>query len=579
MPTRGLHTGNTATEGVTQLTKASFNSADWILRVSHAASEVAAAQESHQDELHELLQQRSLRNSDSLTPNAPFHPSEILRSLYRQAFSGKGRHDARTCRYNKHHYDSLREALAAACRVLASHPTLGPFVDPAQPMAEFGVRMGNRGGKANMPDLIAGIVSYAAELHEQGLRQPATQLNELLDMQDDRPAALEFDNVSSGIHVALLHGLEVQEVIPSGNDMAIAPFKSLEMFVDRSVVRMAAPEVENYRRWESVAAIIKPFRWKPHFHEIFDDPEFEPPWGDAFSEDAAALTELLALFHASPVIPVATVHYCTHPAASHLLGQSHFHGSYTWGPSVQYLDMHTESCLLSPKALNAAKRHLQHRDSERFRICEPVIARLAEALARGGRFQVDDKILDVAIALEQLYQPEGEAISFKLRARAACFLESRADRRLRTFGDVKELYDARSAIVHRRKKGISAESKTAAFEKGFDVARRTIVKFLQIGPPSDWDEVVVGCIDSHRRDFHTSAATTEVGYTNRNDQTVIRRTDIPGNDHNQRVYVLECNQCYHRYGANGSDIWQRRCPNCGGGKPGLSFDTLEANSD
>ena len=66
--------------------------------------------------------------------------------------------------------------------------------------------------------------------------------------------------------------------------------------------------------------------------------------------------------------------------------------------------------------------------------------------------------------------------------------------------------------------------------------------------------------------------TTEPGYRNRNDQTVIRKTSLPGNDHNQRVYVLECSRCQHRYGANGSDIWQRRCPQCGGGRPGLSIE-------
>ena len=69
-----------------------------------------------------------------------------------------------------------------------------------------------------------------------------------------------------------------------------------------------------------------------------------------------------------------------------------------------------------------------------------------------------------------------------------------------------------------------------------------------------------------------TAPTTQPGYRNRNDQVVVRRTPLPGTDHNQRVYVLECGRCRHWYGANGSDIWQRRCPSCGGGRPGLNFD-------
>ena len=65
--------------------------------------------------------------------------------------------------------------------------------------------------------------------------------------------------------------------------------------------------------------------------------------------------------------------------------------------------------------------------------------------------------------------------------------------------------------------------------------------------------------------------TTEPGYRNRNGQVVVRRTDLAGTDHSQYVYVLRCEACGYEYGANGSDIFQRRCPNCQGGAPGLSL--------
>ncbi len=72
----------------------------------------------------------------------------------------------------------------------------------------------------------------------------------------------------------------------------------------------------------------------------------------------------------------------------------------------------------------------------------------------------------------------------------------------------------------------------------------------------------------------TARPTTKIGYVNRNRQKVIRRTDLAGNDHNQLVYELECGKCGCHYGANGSDIFQRRCParNCGGGARGLDYD-------
>ena len=404
------------------------------------------------------------------------------------------------------------------------------------------------------------------------MKLAATELNTLLEPLDGRPPNLVFDDLSIGFHVVLLHGLRIADEIPVVGDSAIVPFQTLDAFVDRRVIRDVAPKIANHHTWNSVAAIVKPFRWKTQFLQPNDPSDTDLDWGGTFFEDATAFIELLALFHAKPVIQLVSIPYCIHRTASHLLGQFHYHSGYTWGRSIQNLDTTSGSSDLSPEALDDARRQLRYRGSDRYRHCEPVIARIAEALARSGRFHIEDKILDVAIVLEQLYQPEGDAISFKLKTRAACFLENRADHRLRVFQDVDELYKARSSIVHRRKKGTSAKSKVAAFEKGFDVARRTVVKLLNEGPPPDWDEKVIGGIVHHETGPRNSAGTTEPGYSNRNDQVVVHRTDLPGNDHNQRVYVLECGRCQHRYGANGSDIWQRRCPRCGGGRPGLSVE-------
>lgn len=73
--------------------------------------------------------------------------------------------------------------------------------------------------------------------------------------------------------------------------------------------------------------------------------------------------------------------------------------------------------------------------------------------------------------------------------------------------------------------------------------------------------------------------TTAPGYVNKNAQEVLWKTDLPGNDHSQVVYVLRCGNCGHRYGANGSDIWQRKCPTCGGGAAGLGFSRFEPHID
>ena len=102
----------------------------------------------------------------------------------------------------------------------------------------------------------------------------------------------------------------------------------------------------------------------------------------------------------------------------------------------------------------------------------------------------DDKILDVAIALERMYGLDGGEISHKMRTRIAWFLGVDAKSRFREMKTVKDFYEARSAIVHNRKKA-SWQRDREAFRKGFDTAKRTLFKLLHEGPPENWDELVI----------------------------------------------------------------------------------------
>jgi hypothetical protein len=62
---------------------------------------------------------------------------------------------------------------------------------------------------------------------------------------------------------------------------------------------------------------------------------------------------------------------------------------------------------------------------------------------------------------------------------------------------------------------------------------------------------------------------TSIGYRNREGQLVIRKTEREGTAPGQRVFILHCTVCDHEYGADGCDIYDRLCPNCQDGPPGL----------
>lgn len=63
------------------------------------------------------------------------------------------------------------------------------------------------------------------------------------------------------------------------------------------------------------------------------------------------------------------------------------------------------------------------------------------------------------------------------------------------------------------------------------------------------------------------------GERNRNAQQLLRITEARGTDHNSRVWILRCGVCGNIYGCNSTDAFERKCPVCQRGKPGLEVPT------
>ena len=92
-----------------------------------------------------------------------------------------------------------------------------------------------------------------------------------------------------------------------------------------------------------------------------------------------------------------------------------------------------------------------------------------------------------------------------------------------------------------------------------------------LSPRAASGSISVGADDDARPETRGSGYSTRLGFTNTCAQTVVRATGLPGTDRGQSIYVLRCGHCSNEYGANGSDIWLRKCPCCQGGRAGLSF--------
>lgn len=113
------------------------------------------------------------------------------------------------------------------------------------------------------------------------------------------------------------------------------------------------------------------------------------------------------------------------------------------------------------------------------------LVRLAESASGKG---IDDRILDLGIALESLYLDKIEReLSFRLGLRAAKHLEDGLEERKQIAKAIKDFYDLRSKIVHTGSPPMTASelaSRWGILGSAQEVCRRSIRRVLDEGMPA-----------------------------------------------------------------------------------------------
>ena len=123
----------------------------------------------------------------------------------------------------------------------------------------------------------------------------------------------------------------------------------------------------------------------------------------------------------------------------------------------------------------------------------------------------EDKIIDLAIALESLYLsdiPEPTELSFRLRLHAAWYLREKIKDRDELMKDFNKIYEWRSSVVHngklpekeigRKRNGkkktrpYTREEISEFMEKTQDLCKESIVKILEDGEFPDWKSLILG---------------------------------------------------------------------------------------
>ncbi len=460
------------------MTSMEFAAGNWIDRLAPALRKLAEAQEPYLQEYwqHNPREHVVVDGRDE----TPF-PLDDLQALYLMGHHGNASGE-------QEYYAPLCAALDPVRYILRSHPTLERVVSRIIGRDEFWMKTLSSGSLTSLTNLIAGLMARAAELSGERFRVAAGELNAFLTPAGEVGLADVLGRLDVGYDAVLFYGLTLEERIEITDGMAMLPFEQVRAFVDQNMVRDLAPPGAVSHGWRSVGAVVRPFRWRPVFRRTgyLEAQEANNP--GPFFRQASTFLQVLAVAHTAPVLRLATLPHCIHRSAGRLLGRMNPGGSFSRGRSAQEFNGWEKCPDLAPEALAAASEAFADRKSERFGKMAPVMAWLCEALEGDGRFAAELRFVHVAKALERMYDLPERRISHTLQNRVSRYLGTDAESRERLKQSVKAFYDERSASVHNRKGKPYPQRNRDAFAKGFDIAKRTLFKLLDEGPPNNCDE-------------------------------------------------------------------------------------------
>ena len=385
-------------------------------------------------------------------------------------------------------YAPLREVLDPTRHALLSHPKLERVAVIGRPVGEndFWMRILNSGRSISAGDLIAGLMARAAELPGNSYLAAAGELNAFLSPVGNEESAGVLGNLDEGCDALLFWGLTIAERIDIEDDMAILPFTEVRRFVERQLVEELAPSGAGFHGWRSVGAVVRPFRWRPVFRRAgsFNEPMSAPK--EPFYPEARTFLDLLAVSHAEPVVPLGIMSGCVDLSATRLLGLEERHPQIDQKWPAHRFDGFADCPVLRPETFQEVREIFSNRDSTSYQHMAIYVSQLAEALGRTSRFAPRDKVMDVAIALEGMYELPERYKSRTLQERVSNYLGAGVEDQKRIKERIRKFYETRSNIVHGGSGQASPFRHGAAFVTGFDLARRSLFKLLREGRPDNW---------------------------------------------------------------------------------------------
>ena len=392
------------------------------------------------------------------------------------------RNDEHAIAYFEHLFPNLNRDPDPLIDLLCRHPGVRPNLGGGDNRDTF-IVMPSSGHLLQM-DTLARYLTRTALKH--GCRDAVVRLEGLL--------SLSAEGRVPGYEVYVFRGLSLSGEIEIVPGLEIVDY---ERAAERGLVKKTrtGPTVDA-RDYAAMGALVlaRAMTWGPCLvpplsgRDEFPAPAREFRWAPGC--DTGIFFDLLSLC-TSRQVQILSIMYC----APEFVDVNKGFGPGT-GTSFSYSDL-LRSDPLGAENIERLRDVLglwSEFNPEKRDILELAASRLSSSIYRNrGRFRVQDRILDAAIALEIMYELDPPELTNKLASRAAYILAQEIDDRIEIFDRVHAFYAARSRIAHggKGKKKKKAMSFKDAAESGYGLAADTFNGLLNKGDFPDWKRTIL----------------------------------------------------------------------------------------
>lgn len=336
------------------------------------------------------------------------------------------------------------------------------------------IKLGSVEGLFDVMDLACWYVWYG---NEYGFEEAERFLERFLDE----------DKITIQISLWVL-GVVANERIPLFDDFEIVPVQDMPVSTERDQYEKHHMSLAHGNTSSPRSAVTCKARI-PKVNKPGEDPKVS----EDFSQRQSQLYDIALLLNAIAGIS-CTPHYLTSYPVDAPFGPFGGGGGGGFIPDV----LPKKSTNVESKdttelhSLARAFAKKPRPDKERF---HRILRRMAQAK---GRSQIEDKILDISIALEMLLLNDNRnngqlALSFRLRG--SWFLAIDADERSDLYAEFRDLYNYRSQVAHSGKFQNTNDQNIEKIRGNFDgyalLAERVVQKIILNGEPN-WNSMILG---------------------------------------------------------------------------------------